>query len=110
MKDYNMLGREELIRERARYPLAQRRIEEIDAKLQQLDRDLDAAVEQHQRDCTPLQTQLQAIEDAQVASIVDRKPLDPAQETRRKDLLHEVEAANLRLEAARDEHQRLRRI
>lgn len=110
MKNYDELSRAQLVRERARYPLAQKRIAEVDAKLVDLDRELDAAVEQHGRDCAPVQAKLAEIEDAQIASITDRQPLDEAQEQRRKNLLAEIERANLLLETIRDDVERRRRV
>src|SRR5690349_20365335 len=93
---YHSISREKLIREIARYPLAQQRIGEADQALKQLDADLDVAVAQHARDCEPVQLALAEIEDAMIAG-------RPHDEQQRKNLRAQVEQANVILEAKRDD-------
>ena len=77
MTDYDILSRQQLKRERARYPLVQQRITEANARLAELERERDLSEQQYQADVQPLQREIADIEEQSISDIQERRPLDP---------------------------------
>ena len=60
----------------------------------------DEAAEKHRAITGPIQLKLRRSDDATVAQVVDRQPIDPAIEAVRQSLLDELETANVALQNA----------
>jgi hypothetical protein len=74
-----------------------------------IDNEADAAVDVHQAACQPLQSELREVEEEIVNAMAARKPVDPALEDRRRELMADIEHQNTLLSDAVARVDRLRK-
>lgn len=98
LPDTRMARRRERKRDIAALDLTRQKVDELDAQLADIDQRKDAAAATHCDKCRPLQAELSAIEERIVSRVADREALDPADDSRRKELLAAVAAENSALE------------
>lgn len=72
------------------------------------DRESDEAADRHRDICQPLQQELDEIERRTVDRVADRQPIDPTDESRRREIIELIHAENERLQDACDRAKRLK--
>lgn len=98
--------RKHLRRELAESAIAeQRRLEFVAAIADETARK-DQAASDHVATCAPLQAELKELEERQIEAIVARQPADPQNESRRAELLAELQRLNTNLQDAIASHDR----
>jgi hypothetical protein len=99
MNEYTTLtDRAELKRLRIEADRGLRRRAELLNRIDELQRSKDAAAAEHEQSLSPIQAELQQVEEQIVARVLDRLEPDHALEARRKELLASIEDANVTLE------------
>jgi hypothetical protein len=86
--------RREIRRKIAERTEAEKRAEGIRQRIVEIDREADQAADLHQRECQPLQTEIQTLTQQIIEAAADRQPAPEDAETRRRQLLADVDAQN----------------
>lgn len=90
-------------RRRIREQIAERkivsnRLRELSTEIKKFESRLDQAADDHSTAVAPVQAALESIRERQIAAIADRRDPDTATESRRKELVTELQSQNVSLE------------
>ena len=99
--------RAELKRRIAERNVQKKQITALRSHLAAIHAKTDDAANQHRISCEPLQTELKAIDAAQVAAIMDGQPNNPTHDERRLEIIGEIGRHNEMLEATSQTNERL---
>jgi hypothetical protein len=92
----------------AKRQLLERRAEELERRVAELDAEAEAAAEAHRLACEPLQAELERVEGQIAAKMAARQPVPAALEERRRELITAVDDANTTLSDAVERVKRLK--
>jgi chromosome segregation ATPase len=90
--------RREIRKQIARRKQFEQRAAGVRTKLQSLDDEADAAADVHREQTTPVQAELEQLNELVIELAADRQPIDESLETKRRELLDIIDTANEQLQ------------
>ena len=92
----------------ARFEILKQRADLLAEEIARLDQEAERAADDHQQACTPLQGELEALEQKAIERIARREPADAAEDGRRAAIISEITEHNKTLESVTERCKKLK--